>query len=122
MLKTLEPHSHTFGGETWEVQRTRLDAEWKPLVDEKGRQVHGYAIVEETPATLLGRVLKEGYSSWTIPAKAFGIQLIATRDGKTFGAIPRTTYYATREEALAYAAKALIQQGKRYAKKYGASS
>jgi hypothetical protein len=111
-----------FGEETWEERRERLDAEWQPLVDEKRRKVHGYAHIEEIPAHLLGRVLHDGYSRWTVPDKAFGVKLIATRDGVGFGAIPRMTWHATREEALAYARKALVQQGKRYAKKYGAAS
>jgi hypothetical protein len=121
-MPTLVPHTHTFGSETWEVKRVHLDAEWQPLVDEKGRAVHGYALIEETPAHMLGRVLEASFSRWTIGSKAFGVKLIATRDGKSFGAIPRTTWHATREEALAFAKKALSQQGKRYAKKYGAKS
>jgi hypothetical protein len=111
-----------FGGETWEEKRERLDAEWQPLVDAKHRKVHGYAHIEEIPAHLLGRELRDVYSCWTVPDKAFGVKLIATRDGAGFGAIPRTTWHATREEALAYARKALVQQGKHYAKKYGAAS
>ncbi len=121
-MTSLEPRVRTFGGETWTEQRSRLDAEWAPLVDEKKRKVHGWALIEETPAHLLGRLLQDGSVHWTLPAKAFGVQLIATRDGMGFGAIPRTTWHATREEAIAYAKKALVQQGKRYAKKYGAKS
>lgn len=119
-MKVLEPHTRKFGDETWEEHRFRLDAEWAPLVDEKRRKVHGYAHVEEIPARLLGRAFVDGSTHWTVPDKAFGVKLIATRDGVGFGAIPRTTWHATREEAIAYARKALAQQGKRYAKKYGA--
>jgi hypothetical protein len=120
--KPLEALIRKFGGETWEEKRERLDAEWAPLVDEKHRKVHGWAHIEETPAHLLGRELRDGSMCWTLPTKAFGVKLIATRDGAGFGAIPRTTWYATREEAIAYARKALVQQGKRYAKKYGGAS
>lgn len=119
MLTSLKPQVHKSCGETWEVARERLDAEWLPLVDEKGRTVHGYAIVEEIPAHMLGRVLVDGSFSQTIGTKAFGVTIVATRNGKAFGASPRTTRYATREEAIASAQKALVQQGKRYAKKYG---
>jgi hypothetical protein len=115
----LAPRVRTFGGETWEEKRARLDAEWEPLVDEKKRKVHGWAHIEEIPAHLLGRVLSEGSVHRAIGYMAFGVQLIATRDGMGFGASPRTTWYATREAAIAYARKALAQQGKRYAKKYG---
>jgi len=118
----LPPRARKFGDETWEEKRFRLDAEWPPLVDEKHRQVHGYAHVEEIPAHLLGRELRDGSVHWTVPDKAFGVKLIATRDGAGFGAIPRTTWHATREAAITYAKKALAQQGKRYAKKYGATS
>lgn len=118
----LQPQSRQFGGETWEVKRERLDAEWAPLLDEKNRKVHGYAHIEEIPANMLGRTLKESYTTENLSDKAFGVKLIATRDGKSFGAIARTTRYATREEALAGARKALVQQGKRYAKKYGGAS
>ena len=107
------------GGETWEEKRFRLDAEWKPLLDEKRRWVHGYAHVEEIPAHLLGRELRDSYTCRTVPSEAFGVTIIATRDGASFGTISRTTWHATREEALTYARKALVQQGKRYAKKYG---
>jgi hypothetical protein len=121
-MKTLEPSKHTFGDVTWEVTRERLDAEYAPLIDEKNRKVHGWAHIEELPQHMLGRVLQDAWSSRTIGTKAFGVKLIATRDGYGFGAIPRTTWYATREEALVFARKALVQQGKRYMKKYGAKS
>jgi hypothetical protein len=119
MLTSLKPQVHKGCGETWEVARERLDAEWLPLADEKGRTVHGYAIVEEIPVHMLGRVIVEGSFSQALGTKAFGVSIIATRDGKAFGASPRTTRYATREEAITSAQKALVQQGKRYAKKYG---
>ena len=118
----LQPSIHKFGGETWEVKRERLDAEWAPLVDEKKRKVHGWAHIAEIPAHMRGRVLEDGSMRQSIGTKAFGVRLIATRDGNGFGASPPTTWYATREEALAYAQKALVQQGKRYAKKYGSAS
>lgn len=118
----LQSRIRTFGGETWEIKRERLDAEWQPLVDEKNRRVHGWAHIEELPARMLGRTLEEGSSRLTLGTKAFGVQIIATRDGLGFGALPPTTRYATRDEALAYARRALAQQGKRYAKKYGAKS
>jgi hypothetical protein len=117
----LQPSVHKFN-ETWEVKRMRLDAEWKPLVDDKNRKVHGWAHIEEIPANMLGRVLVQGSSQTTISSKPLGVQLIATRDGRGFGAIARTTWYSTYEDALAGARKALVQQGKRYAKKYGTSS
>ena len=122
----LEPSSRTFGSETWEVKRERLDAAWKPLVDEKGRKVHGWALIEETPPHVLGRVLVNEHGSYPTAMvininanKPFSVQLIATRDGKNFGRVYSTAWCATREEALAYAKKALIQQGKLYKKKYG---
>ena len=46
--------------------------------------------------------------------------LIATRDGGTFGAIPRETAHATRELAHAHAVRALRRQGERYARKFEA--
>ena len=121
-LVDLQPSVHKFGGETWEVTRVRLNAEWAPLIDEKRRKVHGWAHISEIPARMLGRELADGSMRMTIHTKAFGVQLIATRDGMGFGASPPTTWYATREEALAGARKSLVQQGKRYAKKYGGAS
>jgi hypothetical protein len=118
----LQPSIEKFGRETWEVKRMRLDAEWAPLVDEKNRKVHGWAHIEEIPARMLGRVLESGSTRWTLSSKPFGVQLIATRDNKGFGASPPTTWYATREDALAGARKALVRQGRRYAKKYGGAS
>ena len=118
--KPLESRTRTFNGETWEERHERLDAEWSPLVDEKRRKVHGYAHIEEIPVHMLGRELRNDFSCCTLSSKPFGVQIVATRDGAGFGASPPTTWHATREEALAYAQKALVQQGKRYAKKYGA--
>jgi len=113
---------HRFGHDTWEVKRERLDAEWTPLVDEKRRKVHGWACVEEVPPHMLGRTIDHGTARLIFSAKPFSVQLIATRDGQGFGAFSAQTWYATREEALAHARKALVQQGKRYAKKYGGAS
>ena len=125
IIAALEPSSRTFGSETWEVKRERLDAAWKPLVDEKGRKVHSWALVEETPPHMLGRVLVHEHTIYqtamVINAKAFGVQIITTRDGKNFGRVYSTAWHATREEALAYAKKALVQQGKRYVEKYGSA-
>lgn len=120
MPNTMTKRSHTFGGVTWETTTERITAEWIPLTDEKGRTVHGYATLTEIPADMLGRTLTE--TSWngryTISTKAFAVEIHATRNGERFGALPRTTHYATREEALAHVAKALAAQGARYAKKY----
>lgn len=118
----LPPLVRTYGGETWEEKRERLDADWQPLYDEKHRKVHGWAHIEEIPAHMLGRELRDGSCGLTLASKAFGVKLIATRDGLGFGALPRTTWHGTRDEALSYARKALAQQGKRYAKKYGGAS
>lgn len=118
----LQPSIEKFGGETWEVKRMRLDAEWAPLVDEKNRKVHGWALIEEIPARMLGWTLENGLMSLHISSKPFGVQLIATRDNKGFGASPPTIRYATREDALAGARKALVRQGRRYAKKYGGAA
>lgn len=119
----LKPSTHEFNNETWVVKAQRLDPEWSPLTDEKGRKVHGWARIEETPAHMLGRVLSSGvFGKLTISDKAFEVRLVSTRDGKAFGAYHHGTHYATREEAINAARKGLVQQGKRYAKKYGGAS
>lgn len=107
------------GVETWIETRERLDAEWAPLRDERGRVVHGHAIITETPAEMCGRDLKDTYSTLRIHAP-FSVSIIATRDGAAFGAIPRSTGHLSRESALEHARRALALQGKRYARKYGA--
>lgn len=107
------------GGGFFTVKRYRIDAAYAPLTDEKGREVHGYAIIEEFPPEILGRTLKYAHYTWNVSQDAFGVETIATRNGKSFGAIPRTTRYSTIELAIAGATKSLVQQGKRYGKKYG---
>ena len=121
-MQPTDSYQRSFGGETWEVTRYRVDAEWQPLTDEKGRKVHGYAVIEQIPERMLGKSLKDSYSNLTIGDKAFGVRIYATRNGTTFGAMPATTSYATLDEAVAHTKKALVQQGKRYAKKYGGAS
>jgi len=112
---------HKFDDKTWEERRERLDAEYAPYTDDKGRKVHGWACISETPAHMLGLTLVSKHGMrWMIGSKPFTVELVATRDGKGFGALPRRTSYATREEALAHARSALVAQGKRYAKKFGA--
>ena len=118
----LEPRVNTFGSETWTEKRERLDAEWEPLIDEKRRKVHGWALISEVPANMLDRTLTNGPMRWIIGPKAFRVLLVATRDGEEFGALPRTTGHATHEEAIKYARAALAQQGRRYSKKYGTRS
>lgn len=110
----------SFGVETWKVVCERVEPEYATLRDDKGRVVHGYAVVSETPAHMLGCTLHSPHGvTLTVPSLPFKVALIATRDGARFGAIPRSTWHATREEALAHARKALAAQGKRYAKKFG---
>ncbi len=118
----LPAQRHVMGDDSWEVARERIDAAWFPMVDAKGRVVHGYAVISETPSHVLGRTLKSksGSTSWNLGTLPFRVALIATRDGGTFGAIPRETAHATRELAHAHAIRALRQQGKRYARKFGA--
>jgi hypothetical protein len=121
-MQPTDSYERSFGGETWEVTRYRLTAEWQPLTDEKGRKVHGYAIIEQIPERMLGKSLKDGYSNLTIGDKAFRVRIYATRNGADFGAMPSSTAYATLSEAIAHTKKALAQQGKRYAKKYGGAA
>lgn len=122
-MKQIDSRTHELpadiGGGFFTVKRYRIDATYAPLTDEKGRQVHGYAIIEEFPHEVLGRSLKYKYMTWNVSSDAFGVTTIATRDGKSFGASPRTTRYRTIELAVAGATTSLAQQGKRYGKKYG---
>jgi hypothetical protein len=118
-LIPLPSRKHSFGGETWQENRYRLDAEWSALTDEKNRRVHGYAVIGETPADMLGRELTQDRSHLRTGTRAFTVEIIATRDSYAFGAMPRVMSFATLEEAMAHARKALVQQGKRYAKKFG---
>lgn len=116
--RPLPPCDRALGPHRWTEQRERLDAEWSPLRDEKHRLVHGHAIITETPVEMCGRDLADGSYKLRIHAP-FGVSIVATRDGAAFGAIPRSTGHLTRELALEHARSALVQQGKRYARKYG---
>src|SRR5258708_1349386 len=121
-ISTTEPHSfelrqRSHGDERWTETREFLDAEWAPLLDEKRRQVHGYAVITETPGEMVGRDLISYYHDRKIGDLKpgfrlrinlpFSVAIIATRDGSAFGAIPRSTGHDTRELALVYARKAL---------------
>lgn len=105
----------------WESKRERLDADWRAVRDQYKRVVHGYAVITETPAEIVGRVFRSEWgSTMTMSSLPFSVSIYATRDSRGFGAIPRATSHATREEAVAHARRALAQQGKRYTKKFGA--
>ncbi len=117
-LIPLPSRKHSFGGETWQENRYRLDAEWSALTDEKNRRVHGYAVIGETPPHLLGRHLQERNTHLAFGTLGFSVSIIATRNDVAFGAIPSMSMHATLESAVAYARKALVQQGKRYARKF----
>lgn len=121
---------------TWE----KLTIEDYGLRDEKGRTVGGYAHIQKTQ--LLARIATDGtliFPTWVkdpvghngtwryddgaaaadaAHIVAFDVEIRATRNGATFGAIPRSTYYATIEQARVAARKGLDNQRKRYAKKY----
>lgn len=84
--------------------------------------MHGFAVISETPAHLLGQTLREGSCSRTFGTKPFHVELVATRNGKAFGALPRVTAHDDRDAALEHARRALVQQGKRYAKKHAAGT
>jgi hypothetical protein len=108
------------GAESWEVQRSRIDAEWTPMYDENHRRVHGYALIEERPADLNGRTLVDRYSSRTFSMLPFSVRIYATRDGYSFGPLPPSTSYASMDAAIKHARSALAKQGSRYACKFRA--
>lgn len=83
----------------------------------------GYAIISEIPVRLLGRTLTDRWGSRiTFRSTPLGVRIHATRDGSDFGASPGSTGYETRELAIAGAIRGLADQGKRYARKFGASA
>jgi hypothetical protein len=119
MTNTVTKRTHTIGNVTWETTNERIVATYAPLTDEKCRIVHGYAVLTETPADMLGRTLTTQWGTTVaFGDKAFRVRIFATRNGENFGANPSATVYATRAEAVAHAHKALTAQGVRYAKKY----
>jgi len=79
----------------------QLDAE-HGLWDAKGRGVGGHARILHTPG-------------------CFAVSIFATRNGQTYGAIPRSTEYTTLDEAMSAGERGLEAQRKRYTKKYGAA-
>jgi hypothetical protein len=118
--RPLPPRDRQHGDVRWTETRELLDADWEPLRDEKRREVHGYAIITQTPAEMLGRELRDRYSILRFGTQPFHVSIYAVRNGIRFGAIPRSTAHETRELALEHARRALALQGKRYARKYGA--
>jgi hypothetical protein len=102
------------------IATTRIEASYPARSDPKGRRVSGYAIITEYAASDVGRVETNGAVTSHGPALPFVVKTYATRDGQQFGAsFPRGKLYATREAAIAGANKALMAQGKRYAKTFG---
>jgi hypothetical protein len=98
-----------------------VESEWS-FVDEKGRKVSGGVSVFEHVRSVQLRdangsacyereYFKTG--SWSVNVKAY-------RNNERFGALTRDTTFATLAEAQAAAVSKLAEQGKRYAKKYGA--
>lgn len=85
------------------------------LRDEKGRAVGGRVIVRGPWTPSAGQ-----YAGRRI----FTLYVYATRNGEDYGATPTkaSAVVSTLEEAATAAEKALVAQGKRYAKKYGARS
>jgi hypothetical protein len=97
------------------------------LVDEKGRAVGGFASISKEPryrGSWVAKYAPDGTYLETVHVRGeilgYEVEIRATRDGETYGASPRSTYYGTPEAALAAAMKGLAAQAKRYAKKYAA--
>ena len=96
------------------------------LVDAKGRAIGGEAILKKLEADEIDPVAA-GYSWYysTADKKAPGeykLFVYATRNGVGYGASPRGTFYKTAEAALVAAEKALVAQGKRYARTFPAAT
>ena len=84
-------------GSTWQCETVDYG-----LADARGRSIGGYATID--------------HGSNFRNKDAFYLSVRATRDGQSFGALPRPTEYKTLELAKAGAAKKIAEAQKRYAK------
>jgi hypothetical protein len=92
------------------------------IVDTKGRAIGGYASIRSNPVNEKGKHVAYSDEPLPIVKVEYDLEIRATRNDKTFGAIPRRTTYDTLEAAQAAAVGKLIEQGKRYAKQAGAKA
>jgi hypothetical protein len=86
------------------------------LVDEKGRKVTGYAVIWEFRPEETSRWARE--SGVPFDGKRFELRIHARRDGQHFAAIHSARFFESVDGALKAARKSLLDQGKRYARKY----
>lgn len=92
-------------------------------VDSKGRKIGGFAVITRENATSASSYEGDPRTDSYQPTIAYGepvlrIRVYSTRDGSTFGALPRSTEVANNEleQAHSIARRKLAEQAKRRAK------
>lgn len=84
------------------------------LVDEKGRAVG--VVVMRAPVEMV----ESGNNGYDYPpGKGFTADVMAARNGNTYGAINPFIFFPTEEEREAWIAKRVAGAKRRYVKKYG---
>jgi len=104
---------------TYDVLYSHSNTVEHGVVDAKGRAIGGFAVVRSEPLNAKGESVFWSREPLPVVRTEYRLEICATRNGKSFGAIRRPTKYDTLEAAQAAAVGKLIEQGKRYIKQFG---